>query len=362
MSRFHDLRVAEVRPETANAKVVTFDIPAELKDLYRYVPGQYLTVEVELNGEKYRRAYSICTSYLAGEPLGIGVKRVDDGVVSTYINARLFAGSTLRVMTPMGNFIHQPDSALRKQYVFFGGGSGITPLMSLLKSTLLGEPMSRITLIYCNRNIESIMFRAELENWVNRYPDRLKVIHNLDLAPAGWGGHSGMFSKAVALSFLNQYVQGEADYYICGPGGMMNEIDAALAEKGVAKQHIFKEFFTAPLQMDGEIKETIAVSSEGIVSDKPLPHAELVVTIDGDQFTITYDGEESLLEAALEKGLDPPYACQIGACCTCRAKIKEGKVVMAERESLSDSEIEEGYVLTCQSKPLTKKVVYTYDE
>jgi ring-1,2-phenylacetyl-CoA epoxidase subunit PaaE len=364
MARFYDVKIADVRPETDNAKVISFDIPAELKDHFRYIPGQYLTLEVEVNGEKFRRAYSICTSYLANEPLAIGVKRVDDGVMSMYLNTRVKPGDTIHLMPPMGNFIHQPDSSLRKHYVMFAGGSGITPFMSLVKSILLGEPLSRLTMIYCNRNVGNVMFRGELEALAVKYSDRFKLILNLDDAPAGWNGHSGMFNRAKGHNFINQYVQGEAIYFICGPGGMMSEVDAALAEKGIGKNQIVKEFFTAPLQNieTTDHRDSIAVSAEGIVSDKPLAHAELVITIDGDQFTITYDGEESLLEAALDKGLDPPYACQIGACCTCRAKVKEGKVIMAERESLSDSEIEEGYVLTCQSRPLTKKVVYTYDE
>jgi ring-1,2-phenylacetyl-CoA epoxidase subunit PaaE len=360
MSRFYDIKVAAVKPETEFAKVVEFEIPIELKDLFKYVPGQYLTLEVEVGGEKYRRAYSICTSYLANESLAIGIKKVEGGIMSNYMN-NLQAGTTLHIMPPMGNFIHHPNSSLAGNYVFFGGGSGITPLMSLIKSILLGEPNSRTTLYYCNRNENSIMFRGELDNLQQRFGNRLNIIHNLDEPPFGWAGGSGMFSSSKAVDFINKYVSGTADYFICGPSGMMAEVDAALAQLGVGKNHIFKEFFAAPLQTP-ESKPAVAVSSHGVVSDKPLKEADLVITIDRQQYEIKFENEDSLLEAALDKGLDPPYACQIGACCTCRAKVLEGEVMMVERESLSDSEIAEGYILTCQAKPLTSKVVYTYDE
>ena len=364
MSKFYEIKVVGVKPETEFARVISFEIPAELKDTFRYIPGQYLTIEVEVGGQHYRRAYSICTSYLAGEPLAIGVKRVEDGMMSSFLNKHLAPGNTVRLMPPMGNFIHQPDSSLSKHYVLFGGGSGITPLMSLIKSILLGEPNSKLTLIYSNRNQHHIMFRTELEGLAAKYADRLKVELNLDEAHDGWESHSGLLSKDKLTSLIKQHVAyGDAEYFICGPSGMMAVVDTALTELNVQKERIHKEFFTAPLQnAQSTEKPAVAVSSAGVVSDKPLKLADLVVTIDGQQFEIKYEGEDSILDAALDKGLDPPYACQIGACCTCRAKVKEGKVQMMDRESLSDSEIEEGYVLTCQSKPLTARVVYTYDE
>lgn len=356
--KFHDIKILNIKQETPHASVISFDIPHELAEAYRYIPGQYLTIETLVNGQKVRRAYSICTH--RGEPLSIGVKKVDGGLMSNYLNSQAKAGDTVRLMTPMGNFTHDPQPFKQKRYVFIAGGSGITPIMSIIKSTLPIEKGSEFILMYFNRNEEHIMFRNDLEQLAGQFSN-LKVIHNIDDAEPNFSGHIGRFSPEVAENLFNQYVFPDTmptHYFMCGPSGLMQITDTFLKEKGVNVERIHKEFFTAPLTPEPDI---VPEGAQMEVFDAPLDEAEITFKLDGEEYTLTYKGEDSILEAALDNDVDAPYACQIGACCTCRAKLTEGQVVMADRESLSDSEIEDGYILTCQSKPLTKKLVYSYD-
>lgn len=357
MSRFHEIKVAHVETLTNDAKAIYFDIPDSLKDQYKYTPGQYLTFEVLINGNKQRRAYSICTSPVTDAQPAIGVKKVQGGLVSNYMNDQVKAGDVLQVMEPMGNFTHVPNAANKHHYVLLGGGSGITPLMAILKSVLHVENESKVTLFYANRNEASIMFKTALENLQQQYGSRLNIIHNLDegnYANATTGRLDGSKIAAILKNNLSSEVN-TVDYYICGPSGLMLQIDEALASLNVEKNKIHKEYFTAPVATEEKKAEQAA-------SGEPLQEADLILQLDGEHLEVKYTGQNSILEAVLDAGYDPPFACQIGACCTCRAKVSEGKVVMADRESLSDAEIKEGYILTCQSKPLTGKLVYTYDE
>jgi ring-1,2-phenylacetyl-CoA epoxidase subunit PaaE len=356
MSRFHELKVIRVETLTPDAKAIYFDIPDTLKEAYHYIPGQYLTFEIELNGHKQRRAYSICTSPYSDKNPAIGVKKVAGGAVSVYMNEQVKAGDILRATEPMGNFTHHPQPDYKNHYVLLGGGSGITPLMAILKSVLEIEKESRVTLIYANRNEASIMFRPLLDNLQQQYASRFRLIYVVDEGPAPPEGYSGMLNKDKLTDILLSHLQhpvNEADYFICGPSGLMLLIDETLAALGVDKHKIHKEYFTTPVHTEEKKAES---------SETPLEEADLIITLDGNRIEIKYSGQKSILEAALDEGYDPPFACQIGACCTCRAKLKEGKVVMADREALSDAEIAEGYILTCQSRPLTPRLVYTYDE
>jgi ring-1,2-phenylacetyl-CoA epoxidase subunit PaaE len=357
MSRFHEIKVAHVETLTNDAKAIYFDIPDSLKDHYKYTPGQYLTFEVSINGTKQRRAYSICTSPFTDAQPAIGVKKVQGGLVSNFMNDQVKAGDTLQVMEPMGNFIHVPNAANKHHYVLLGGGSGITPLMAILKSVLHVESESKITLFYANRDEQSIMFKAALESLQQQYGSRLNIIHNLDEGNYA-NATSGKLDAHKIAGVLKNNLSSEVntvDYYICGPSGLMFLIDEALVSLNVAKNKIHKEYFTAPIVTEEHKAEQAA-------SGKPLEEATLILQLDGEHLEVAYNGQKSILEAVLDAGYDPPFACQIGACCTCRAKVSEGKVVMADRESLSDAEIKEGYILTCQAKPLTSKLVYSYDE
>ncbi|MEX0810809.1 MAG: ferredoxin--NADP reductase [Chitinophagales bacterium] len=358
MSRLHELKIKKIKSETPYAKVVTFDIPEDLKSDFKYIPGQYITVEVEVDGKKERRAYSLCSSPVMDDDLSVGVKKVEMGKVSGYINDEAKEGESIRVMPPMGNFTVNTDSTRKKHYVLLGGGSGITPLMSIIRTVLVQEPNSRVTLFYANRDEESIMFKSVLDELENKYPERLEIFHSLDRTTVDWVINKGYLTRDILQTLLKNKLPAapqDFDYYICGPTPLMSIIDEALEALQIPEKQIHKEFFTAKLKTE-EKKE------EREVSDSPLDSAEIHLTVDGEDYDFEYKGEDSLLEAALDNDIDAPYACQVGACCTCRAKVFEGKVVMADRESLSDEEIDEGYVLTCQSKPLTPKVIYTYDE
>lgn len=360
-TRFFDIKILDVKPETPHASVISFDIPYEAREAFRYEPGQYVTIETMVAGEKVRRAYSICSK--RGEPLSIGVKRVDGGKMSNYLNGAAKPGDVVKLMAPMGNFTHDPQPFKQKHYVLFGGGSGITPLMSIIKSTLPIEKDSKITLLYFNRNEEHIMFRAELDALAAEYPN-FRVIHNIDQSLAAWDGHKGPFSRAKAEELLNLYVFPDSintHYFMCGPSGLMQILDEYLKSIGVNIERIHKEYFTAPLKTESAEVHSADGEAALEVSDTPLEAAELSFKLDGEEYTVSYKGEDSILEAALDNDIDAPYACQIGACCTCRAKLTKGEVVMADRESLSDAEIADGYILTCQSKPLTKELEYSYD-
>jgi len=357
MSRFHEIKVAHVETLTHDAKAIYFDIPVALKDNYKYTPGQYLTFEVLINGTKQRRAYSICTSPFADAQLAIGVKKVQGGLVSNYLNDQAKVGDVLQVMEPMGNFTHAANAANKHHYVLLGGGSGITPLMAILKSVLHVESGSKITLFYANRDEQSIMFKGALESLQQQYGLRLNIIHNVDEGTFGVA-NSGRLDSSKITTILKNNLGDEAnkvDYFICGPSGLMLLIDESLNTLSVDKNKIHKEYFNAPVV-------TEAHKAEQAISGQPLEEAILVLQLDGEHLEVKYTGQKSILEAVLDAGYDPPFACQIGACCTCRAKVSEGKVAMADRESLSDAEMKEGYILTCQAKPLTGKLVYSYDE
>lgn len=361
--QLYDIRISQIRNETSYAKVISFDIPPHLREQFRFEPGQYVTLEADVDGKKVRRSYSIC-SY-RGEPLSIGVKRIDGGVMSTYLNTHAAVGQVLKVLPPLGKFTVDAQPFKQKHYVLFAGGSGITPMLAITKAVLADEPSSIITLLYANRNEEHIMFRELFENYSQQQPNRFKVAYTLDAPVGNWNGYAGKFGKERAMEMLDEHVPDAINvhYYICGPSPMMELIENLLMQRGVNIERIHKEFFTSHSHTEPGIAGGNNESTNNTmkVSDTPLKTASLVFQLDGSEYAIDYRGEDSILEAALDGGVDAPYACQIGACCTCRAKVTEGKVIMADRESLSDSEIEEGYVLTCQSKPLTERVVYSYD-
>ncbi len=359
--QLYDIRISDVQAETPHAKVISFDIPPHLREQFRYEPGQYITLETEIEGKKVRRSYSICSH--RNEPLSIGVKKVMGGAMSVFLNENAQAGQVIKVLPPMGKFTVDPQPFKQKHYVLFAGGSGITPMMSITKAVLADEPSSPITLLYANRNQEHIMFADTLGKLTAAHQGRFKAIHTLDAPTDGWFGYRGQFDKERAMEMLTHVDDAiNVHYYICGPSPMMEIVEKLLMQRGVNLERIHKEFFTSHATTEpGIAGGTESTTNTMEVSDKPLKKAALTFKLDGSEYNVEYRGEDSLLEAALDNGIDAPYACQIGACCTCRAKVTEGKVIMADRESLSDSEIEEGYVLTCQSKPLTERVVYSYD-
>lgn len=360
MSKFHKLKVAAVNRETNDSVSVVFDVPAELKNNYNYIPGQYLTLKLQVNGEQVNRSYSFCSSPFANEPMTIAVKEVGGGKGSTFINRSLKAGDEVEVMEPMGNF-HSPLSEnASKQYVLFGGGSGITPLFSILKSVLAKEPNSTITLFYGNRDEQSIIFKNRIAELAAQNPSRLKVVHILDTA-SPFTPYSGYLVKDLALKLLRENTNqnyANAEFFICGPTPMMKEAENALLVLSIPKEKIHIEYFTAKAEEDRTAADV------GVAAATAVPFtgkAKVKLIYDGNEVEFEMNEKETVLNAALDAGYDPPYSCMVAACCTCRAKLIEGNVTMDDRESLTDGEIAKGYVLTCQSHPKSATLVLNYD-
>lgn len=353
MAKFHSLKIIDITRETTDAVSIAFEVPAALKADYSFKQGQYLTLRFTINGEELRRSYSICTSPLEGE-LRVAIKKVKLGKVSSYINDVVKVGDEVEVMVPMGNFFTQMDPANKKNYVLFAGGSGITPMLSILKTVLKSEPNSKVILFYGNNDEPSIIFKKQIEQLAVTHADRLNVIHILSTAPAAHPvSLQGMMTKEKDIELIKNYVDTSSDneYFICGPGPMMDNVVAALKELKINESNIHIEYFTAPVN-PVDIKPQVT-SVEG---------ATATIIMDGDEHVIQLEDNETILEAALRKGLDAPYACQGGSCCTCRALLQDGKVEMAVNYALSASEVKQGFILTCQSRPTTSNVVVNYDK
>jgi ring-1,2-phenylacetyl-CoA epoxidase subunit PaaE len=355
--KFQKMQVFKVVKETEDAITIYFQNPD--KQLYSYIPGQYLTLRAEINGKAVNRAFSLCSSPITDDLLAVTVKKTTGGLVSTYFIQNLKAGDTLEVLPPLGNFVAKLKDYQKKHYVLIGAGSGITPLMSILKTALEVEKESKVTLIFGNRNTGSIIFKSSLEALQTQYPDRLKVIHVLTQADAGWTGPTGRLTRGKVKELLQPVIDKDSlikEYYVCGPSAMMDESLHALKEMRVPAENTHQEHFSAPIThpMDEPEKPAAAAANqkEGMVK----------IILEGKEYDIEVGSNSSILEAALDNDLDPPYACMIGSCCTCKAKLLSGKVIMDDREGLTDEEIREGFVLTCQSHPTTPNVIVSYDE
>jgi len=355
MAKFYSLKVSDVRRETADAVSVAFEVPTQLWPEYQYKQGQYLTLKLKVKGEEIRRSYSICTSPFAEKELRIAIKEVKDGKASTLINRNLKVGEMMEVMTPMGTFHSVLSGSAKKHYVLFAGGSGITPMMSILKSVLYIEKQSNITLFYANRDEDATIFKKEIEKLAADNSDKLKVVFVYDTPKGSVPDlQKGLPTQDKVKSLLENYGSTNADeYFICGPGPMMENVKVVLENLKVAKEKIHIEYFTAVLEAVAKaegfstvqnVKSQVTVSLYGIETN----------------FELKTEGS-SILEAAIDAGVDAPFSCKGAVCCTCRAKVLEGKVKMDANFALTDAEVEQGFILTCQSHPLTEKVVIDYD-
>ncbi len=357
---FYKLKVDKIKRETADAVSIRLLVPPPLKGMFSYKAGQYLTLHSMINGEDVRRSYSVCSSPYEDAMPTVAVKQVEQGRMSTFLNNELKEGDLIDAMPPMGNFIVEPTANSQKHYILFGGGSGITPLFSIALTVLGQEPNSKVSLIYANRDESSIIFKSDIEKLTNDYSGRFEVTHILDNPSADWNGLSGMLNPMK----INQLIQKvnptqfkDGHYFICGPSGLMNLVENTLIDAGVAKDNVNLEYFTA-IKKDADESSTDQTEN----SDEALDgDAEVIVDIFGDQATIKVSPDKTILEAAQDAGLDPPYSCTVGVCTTCRAKVLKGQVRMDEREGLSDGEIEDGYVLTCQAHPTTKNVEINFE-
>ncbi len=354
MSAFYTLKVNAIQRETADSVAISFDVPDELKEKFVFLPGQYLTLKLQLEGAEIRRSYSICSSPLFGEKLGVAVKKVKAGKASTYLNEQLKVGDSLEVMTPMGNFYPSISGNNSKIYYLFAGGSGITPMMSIMKSVLKSEPNSKVNLFYGNESNAAIIFAQHLKQLQNEFPESLQVYHILNQPVSEHHpDFKGIMDAAKNALLVEKFVDMRAknEFFICGPGPMMDAVVQTLKSKEVAAAQIHVEYFVAP-----------EVSAAPNVSDTAAAiETEATIICDGDEIKLRISPEQSVLEAALAAGLDAPYACQGGSCCTCRALLVEGKVHMKVNYALLDSEVKEGFILTCQSHALTPTLVVDYD-
>lgn len=355
MARFHDLKVTDIHRTIREAVVLTLepDDPAA----FDFIQGQYLTFRRDFDGEELRRSYSICSGRHEGK-LQVGIKRVEGGAFSNFANEELKVGDTLQAMGPMGGFHTPLDPANAKNYLGFAGGSGITPVLSIAKTTLATEPQSTFTLVYANRGVATIMFREELEDLKNQYLGRLSVIHVLEQDAQEIDLFTGMVTEEKCAALFRTWIDVESvdTAFICGPEPMMLGIAKALRDHGLDDAQIKFELFASA--QPGRLKRKVVSKEAG----KQANQAEIAITLDGSTQTIMTAKDMTVLEAARQNAMDAPFACTAGVCSTCRCRVIEGEVEMVANHALEDYEVEKGYVLSCQSFPVTDRVVVDYDQ
>jgi ring-1,2-phenylacetyl-CoA epoxidase subunit PaaE len=352
---FYKLRIAEIVAETDEANSIRFEVPAGLEDVFRFKAGQHLSVRAEINGEEVRRNYSLCVAP-SEEQLKVTVKRIAGGVFSNWVGDNLKVGDTLDVMTPHGSFTVDFDPKARRRYVAFAGGSGITPVMSLIKTALGTEPDSRFTLFYGNRDANSIIFLEALAALKDKHLGRFELYHFLSDEEGDVDLFNGMLDRETcdeAIEHLVDDLTSVDAWFICGPGPMMDAAEAALNDRGVAKDRIHIERFLAG-------RPSAALAAQMAQLQEKAAGLTLSVTLDGRTRKVEFT-EANILDSAREAGLPAPFACKAGVCATCRAKVTRGKVEMAARYGLTDEEIAAGYILTCQSVPVGEGVAVDYD-
>jgi len=355
-SGFQKLTVVEVRREIDDAVSLLLEVPAPLRDAFRFVPGQHVTLRSDIGGEEVRRNYSLCTAPHEDE-LRVAIKQVAGGTFSTWANETVRPGDLLDVMPPHGSFTWPFDPARSASYVGFAAGSGITPILSLLKSALAVEPKSYFSLLYGNRELNSIMFLEELSNLKNRFMERLQVYHFLSAEEEDVDLFNGRLDGHKIARILDGLIDPASidAAFICGPGAMMDAVEAGLAEAGVARDRVLAERFTV-----GTL--TAAQSERARNLERAADGRVVQVTIEGRRRRIAFDaGKGSILDNARSAGVPAPFACKTGVCSTCRARVVSGRVEMKANFGLSESEVAQGYVLTCQAVPLTDDVAIDYD-
>lgn len=350
--RYYDLSVREIIQETRDTISIVFSQPEAHPVPYK--SGQFLTLILPVNGKEVRRAYSLCSSPYVDKDLAVTVKRVDGGLMSNWLAENLKVDTRIKVLEPMGQFTTEFSKDRKRHLVMFAGGSGITPMMSIIKSILSQEPESIVSLIYCNRDIDSIIFKDALEEMQTRDEGRLHVIHVLDNAPMNWQGYSGLLSHDMLTKLFERFPDWgitNTTYLMCGPEGMMSNVESLLAMRHIPKERIFKESFVQGTITKEQKKDEVIVGGEELKTR--------IVTIryDGQEYKVTVPPDKGILESALDQGIDLPYSCQSGLCTACRGRALSGKVKLDEEEGLSQSERDEGYVLTCVGHPLTDDVV-----
>jgi ring-1,2-phenylacetyl-CoA epoxidase subunit PaaE len=356
MSKFYPLTVAKVKHETRDAIAVTFAVPPELKHTFAYQQGQHLTLRAMIEGEDVRRSYSICSA-VQDDLLRVAIKRTPGGLFSSWANESLQAGATLEVMPPMGHFNVPLDPASERHYLAFAAGSGITPILSIIKTTLLAEPKSRFTLVYGNRASSSVIFRDELSELKDVYMGRLKLVYVMSREQQDIDLFNGRITGEKCTAFLKHWIDAEdIDVaFICGPEDMMHGVSKSLQDAGMAKEKIRIELFAASIPKHEHKPRPVVEGARH--------QTEVTVIMDGSAASFTMDKDkESILDAGLRAGIDMRYSCKGGVCSTCRCKVVEGNVEMDVNYALEDYEVARGFVLSCQAFPITDTVIVDFDQ
>ena len=357
--QFHPLKVRSVRPETDEAVVVSFDVPAEHAEAFRFTQGQHLTLRRTIDGSEERRSYSICSGTADGD-LRVGIRKVPGGRFSSWVHEGLKPGDTLQVMAPDGRFFVPLDARASRHYLGVAGGSGITPILSILKTVLAAEPDARFTLVYANRKLRSSMFMEELEDLKNRHLSRLTLHLVFSQEATDLPLYSGRLDRTKLGEFLGGGLIEPAriDHaFVCGPWGMNDEAEAALLAAGVEPEKIHIERFGVP-DAANSAGRSVQPAREGDAAD-----ALVTIIRDGVAHDIEFHAQQgNVLDAAAAAGLEVPFSCKSGVCCTCRAKLLEGEVRMERNFALEKHEVAAGFVLTCQAHPLTERITLSFDD
>ena len=346
MATFYNVTIQKIIKETADAVSIVFDVPASLKETFSFRAGQYLTLKKEIGGEEVRRAYSICASPNSNE-LKVAIKAVENGVFSTHATTQLHEGDVLEVAPPEGKFIIDPQAD--KKYIGFAAGSGITPVLAMIKQVLEDEPSASFTLVYGNKTAQTTIFKNELDALATRYASQFNL-HYLYSREADNGSKLGRIDKAHTLHVVTELHRNSSfdAAFLCGPEAMINTVSDTLKDKGFDEENIHFELFTA--------------STTAVALDIPEGKTLITVLLDDEETTFTMSKTDDILAASLRNDLDAPYSCQGGVCSSCLGKVIEGKAVMSKNSILTDDEIEEGFVLTCQAHPTTAKLVLDFDD
>lgn len=366
---FFQLKIKQHTPETSDSVTIEFEIPEELSDKFAYKQGQFITLRTHIDGHELRRSYSMSSTPL-DKKLAITVKKVEDGQVSTWLHDRVKVGDTLEVSPPEGRFYTELNPDKRRTYYMIGAGSGITPLMSIIRTALETEPMSAIFLLYGSRNEESIIFKDELDRLSERYVGQLHVEYVLSQpkkegggglfgifkkSSSNWQGKTGRIGNKAVNNFLDEQLargpEHDTYYFICGPGSMTDDVKAAIMGRGVTAKQVHAEHFVNANHIPGEFTDSPSGSGE----------KRAIIHLKGERIELPIPAGATILDVLVKQKYDPPYSCTAGACSTCMAKLVSGKVTMEACYALDDDEVKAGYILTCQSHPETDTVELTYD-
>ena len=362
--RFHDLTVARVNPEAAGAVAITFAVPAELQERFAFEPGQFLTLRSTIDGQDVRRNYSICSTrsrYGSHGELEVGIRPMEGGLFSNWAATQLKAGDTLAVMPPDGRFTIRKPRALHR--VGFAAGSGITPILSIIASTLEESDSAKFTLVYGNRRMSSVMFNEALQDLKDKYKNRLTLIHVLSRQAQEVPLLEGRIDAAKVQQLIDTLLPAKSmdEVFVCGPEAMIDAVQGALTSAGVPAERIYSERFTSPTleNLTPDARRAAVVQPD---PEAPAGQVQLTVLIDGKSHELAMRTDQHVLDVALSAGLDLPYSCKAGVCCTCRAKVLDGAVVMDKNFTLEADEMAQGFVLSCQARPTSDRLVVSYDE